>query len=591
MNLSCDLRWFSVLPMAILAIASIQGCGQSADQINSHHFRVAFDGAPGNIDPLAASSVYSVGLVLATYETLYEYKYLSSKLEITPGLAAVGPVISSDGLTVDIEIRENSKFADNDIFPSGVGRFVTAKDVIFSILRHFDPKLRGQGAWLWRDLIVGLSDWSGDYDSYPIGIEMLDDKTIRFRLSRPSAQFVHTLTTGYSAVIPVEFRNLGQNALQYRTFGSGPFRLESLDTSRAVLVRNENYPKKTFDPMQEGFDPEVHDSRILSLAGKSLPIPSKVSIEFIEDPSARWLSFDNSELDSIVVADEFLEPLLDADNDDLLASEFSSKYQITSYLANEIIIIRFNMDDSDLGVSNDPIIDEQHRLLRCAIAQSIDWDARNNIFFGGDAVVFNGIVPPTLPEFDAASFEIASNRNKKAEAFFQDFLKNGSFPTLLFGHTTSTLGKQNYDLFRGNLVEFGYPGDLIEGVAYSTFGELLKGAHSGRHNITQSSWTLDFGDAENVLQLFYGPNRSPGSNISNYDNADYNRMYLSIMNAETPKTRNQTIEEMLAILDFDCPYSGTATRERVVISNRRVVVSPSHDATKIGRYFKFAGFE
>src|SRR5690606_2737096 len=31
--------------------------------------------------------------------------------------------------------------------------------------------------------------------------------------------------------------------------------------------------------------------------------------------------------------------------------------------------------------------------------------------------------------------------------------------------------------------------------------------------IMGSAWSLDYPDAENVLQLFYGPNEAPGSNI------------------------------------------------------------------------------
>ena len=35
---------------------------------------------------------------------------------------------------------------------------VVVDDVVYSLKRHFDPKTRPQGAWLWSGRIVGLDD-------------------------------------------------------------------------------------------------------------------------------------------------------------------------------------------------------------------------------------------------------------------------------------------------------------------------------------------------------------------------------------------------------------------------------------------------
>jgi len=40
-----------------------------------------------------------------------------------------------------------------------------------------------------------------------------------------------------------------------------------------------------------------------------------------------------------------------------------------------------------------------------------------------------------------------------------------------------------------------------------------------------TGWTMDYPDAENTMQLFFGPNATPGSNSANYDNDEFNRLY------------------------------------------------------------------
>jgi ABC-type transport system substrate-binding protein len=39
------------------------------------------------------------------------------------------------------------------------------------------------------------------------------------------------------------------------------------------------------------------------------------------------------------------------------------------------------------------------------------------------------------------------------------------------------------------------------------------------------AWSADYPDAENFLQLFYGPNKSPGANGTNYDNPAFNKEF------------------------------------------------------------------
>ncbi len=54
-----------------------------------------------------------------------------------------------------------------------------------------------------------------------------------------------------------------------------------------------------------------------------------------------------------------------------------------------------------------------------------------------------------------------------------------------------------------------------------TFAEYLRREHDGETQIFYAGWVIDYPDAQNFLQLFYGPNKSPGVNATNYQNPEF----------------------------------------------------------------------
>jgi ABC-type oligopeptide transport system substrate-binding subunit len=68
-----------------------------------------------------------------------------------------------------------------------------------------------------------------------------------------------------------------------------------------------------------------------------------------------------------------------------------------------------------------------------------------------------------------------------------------------------------------------------------------------------SGWVLDYPDPENFLQLFYGPNQAPGSNSTNYQREEYDRMYEQVRNMRNGPERMELIEKMRAMITEDCP--------------------------------------
>ena len=317
------------------------------------------------------------------------------------------------------------------------------------------------------------------------------------------------------------------------------------------------------------------------------PFVDKVTIEFINDPTARWVSFENRDVHIAIISDDFLDPMLRSHKPVQLKKEFSEQYAVYPYFSSEAIFYRIRMDDPSIGIHVEPTRNSRNRRLRCAIRYSIDWSKRNQFFYGGDAHLYSGIVPPSLPEFDSSrSFE-ADGLLLKARDIFSSLKSEYDLPVITYGHTTSVQAVQNFEFFRSSLVAAGYPKDKVKGVQYATFGDFINGSNNGSHQITLTSWGLDFGDTENILQLFYGPNRSPGANFSNFENEKYDALYDQMKVMTPSKHRSAIVSEMNDILDNECVYSGSATRERVIITHKDIAGIPNHDATKIGRYFKY----
>ena len=64
-------------------------------------------------------------------------------------------------------------------------------------------------------------------------------------------------------------------------------------------------------------------------------------------------------------------------------------------------------------------------------------------------------------------------------------------------------------------------------LAYMTWDAFMTAVNEGRVQLYRMAWVGDYPDAQNFLQLFYGPNRSPGSNHSNYENPEFDAAYES----------------------------------------------------------------
>jgi len=579
--------------IAILSVLLILGaCGESPSTdsgVPAKTYRHAMDGAPDSLDPAQASSVYANQIVVNLYDTLYRYKYLARPYELQPNLAAAMPAISDDGLRLTIPIKKDVYFIDDPAFEGGVGREVTAGDFVYSIKRHFDPATRARGTWLWQNRIEGLDEWKAngsDYNQEVSGLRALDQHTLQITLTRPFPQLVHTLTQGFAGVVPREAVETYRLQLASHPVGSGPFKLLSRNSVRAVLERNTRFRSEPFSLQDEGYDPQERDTTGMEvLEGGIAPFVDRLEFEFITEDAARWNAFFAGEVHFIKVPVSQFDNVLSQRNPLTLSPQFQDVYQFEASPEAGFIYTNFNMADERIGYHPDPEQNRRNHALRCAMVKAFDWKKRNEIFFYDIGRVFPGILPPSVPEYNPEGDHSYIERDLTgAREFLLAAGWNGdNLPVLEYGFPNSVTERQIFEQFRNFMMDIGYPANKIRPMVFATYGDYQRAYSQGKVTLINSSWTMDYPDAENNMQLYYGPNAAPGSNSANYNNPEYDRLYVAGAALRESPERTQIYREMNQLLMDDCASFTGISRTLLFLWDRNVIMKP--DRSFLGGYF------
>ena len=94
----------------------------------------------------------------------------------------------------------------------------------YSIERAIDPKTQSPGAGFFGAMKGHAEMQAGTATNLP-GVAAVDDRTVRFELTRPDATFLHVMAINFASIVPKEEVEKAAGDFGKKPVGSGTFRL------------------------------------------------------------------------------------------------------------------------------------------------------------------------------------------------------------------------------------------------------------------------------------------------------------------------------------------------------------------------------
>ena len=381
---------------------------------------------------------------------LVEYDPAAGKLR--PSLASAWQ-ISEDGLTYDFTLRQDAAFHTTaDFTPS---RTLNAEDVVFSFQRMLDD----QHPWH----AVAASGYphaqSMQWPSLIQSVQAVNPQHVRIRLKQRDATFLATLSMGFASIYPAEYAAQLLAAGKPEKFnsapvGSGPFVLERFQKDAVVRYRaHEQY-----------------------FAGK--PALQRVIFAITPDSNVRLQKLRRGEC-QIALSPKPQDVQASAADPAIKSAE--SAAFMTAFVA--------------LNTQHPPL---DNTKIRQAINLAFDKASYLKAVFEGAAQAADAPYPPSTWSYTQDStrypYDPERARTLLAEAGLSEGFKTTIWtrPTGSVLNPNPTLGAQ---LLQADLAKVGIKAEIqvIE------WGELIRRAKAGEHDLLFMGWAGDNGDPDNFL--------------------------------------------------------------------------------------------
>ncbi|CBW27765.1 putative ABC transport system solute-binding protein [Halobacteriovorax marinus SJ] len=500
------------------------------------------------MDPIYANDRYSSNEVGRVYEGLLEYHYLKRPYTLVPNLAESMPSVSEDGLTYTFKIRQGVLFHDSEAFPNGKGRELVAEDFVYSIKRLADPKLQGLGWWLLDGKIKGLNEWREkyadldkvDYDEVVEGLKATGKYTLEFKLTKPFPQFLYSLAMPFTFATAREVvEKYGKEFLNHPV-GTGPFVLPVFkQTKKVVYTKNPNFRKKLYPT--EASD-EFKAAGFLEDAGKQLPLVDKVVVSVIIESQPRWLNFLKGNVDYIGIPKDNFDSAVTPERE--LSKEYKDKG--ISLMITPSLDVTYTAFNHDLKLFQNPD-------LRRAMSLAYDVKKSNELFYNNTSLPAQSVVPPgiagNIPNY------VSPYRGPNIEEAKKLLAKAGypegkGLPEITYDCPSGTVSRQIGDYMKQQMAQIGVRIKVVT----NPWPELQKKITKRQVMLYGIAWGADYPDAENFLQLLYGPNKAPGANGSGYDNPEFNKLFKTASVMQDSPERTALYEKMNRIAAEQAPW-------------------------------------
>lgn len=429
--------------------------------------------------PLDITEVVSQRISSQVYEGLV--KLSQADLTILPSLAQKWEK-NADASQWIFLIRKGVKYHDDECFPGGKGREITAKDFMycFQQLCSVSPQ-NSQFGNTFKDRVVGANEYyQSTVDKNPLpggisGIKIIDEYTIQIDLLFPFAGFLNILSTPACWVYPKEALDKYGVEMRSKCVGTGPFQAKNIKEGDVVILeRNPDY-----------WDVDEYDNK--------LPYLDALKFSFIKEKKNELLEFKRGNLDMVfqIPVESISDILGELDH----AKEANAPFDLQVIPAMTIFYFGFQIQSD--------IFDKKE--VRLAFNYSIDRDKIVNYTLQGEGVPAKyGIVPPSFKDYDSKSikgftFDVDKARKYLAAAGYP----NGKgFPKLIL---QLNQGGNNRNIQIAEVIQKMLMENLNIEIELSVLAqaEHLERIETGKTLFWRTGWVADYPDPETFLTILY----------------------------------------------------------------------------------------
>jgi len=556
----------------------------------------SFREAPRTLDPATAYTTSAHVITGSVYDTLLKYHFLKRPLELMPGLAVAMPekLELGDGRTrYRFELRRDLLYADDVCFGLGQAgartREVVAADIAFQLARIGDPAVASPVVEPFSNLLgfaefgVALAERreaDPRFAALPVheqyqeigGIEGVRTPTrfvLEVTLARPYPQIKYWFAMEFSTPVPWEAiayydGRQGRAHFKDHPVGTGPFVLAEYNKqARFVLERSPNWygvrhpewraPTAVYPSEGEVADREAG---LLEDAGKALPFIDRVVFVRDKESIPRFNKFLQGYYDAAGIVKESFDEVIQGDR---LSPKMQARgIDLGKSVSPTVFYIGFNMDDPVVGRSGA----EKSRKLRQAMSLAIDTEEWLRVFLNGRGVPAQTPIPPGIYGYDAGYVnpyrkpDLERARALMEEAGYPNGVDPATGEALELGFdtpNTTTAGRTQIQFYTNAWAKLGIDVRINQS-NYNQFQEKLR---NGAYQIFEFGWFADYPDAENFLFLLWSEmaqSKNHGPNATNFSDARYDELFVSMKARENGPQRMAEIREMLEILEFERPW-------------------------------------
>ncbi|MFN3874282.1 MAG: ABC transporter substrate-binding protein [Flavobacteriales bacterium] len=429
-------------------------------------------------------------------------------LSVKPALAESWET-DATGLVYTFRIREGVRFHDDECFPDGRGRLLTAQDVVACFNRLCTRHEENVMFWLIQDRVVGANAHyaSGAPASEPVkGITAIDERTVRFELAAPWPAFLQVLAHQGCWIYPQEAWDHYGDQVRWHPLGTGPFRVRSFERGKAmVLERWAHYWGRDDD-------------------GSQLPYLDAIRYTFEPDKE--------KELDAFLKGALTVVYELPVSRTDVLEADHG--FQVQSTPALSIQFYGFNLRKPPF---NDPRV-------RRAFAMAIDRRSLvDSVLAGLGIVPEHGVVAPGIGGYPyervpGLDYDPAGARKLLAEA---GYAGGKGLPTIFLQVNSNGFGYVKVAERAQAMLEREL-GVLVTATVLPAEQHFNRVA-SGEPLLWREGWIADHPDPENFLSLFYGRNAPADTaapsylNSTRHHDARFDSLFALAAHTQDPEER------------------------------------------------------